>query len=113
VVVGAGAALAVVCVVWCGLALWCGFAGFFAAFVVVGVVGGWAVFAELELDDDAPQPAATRASDTAVTQRIRSRVIRISTEHDACGLDCFPGRSFAPRRCYGIPTSELSPTMNR
>lgn len=71
--------VAVVCVAWCGLALWCGLAGFFAVVVVVGVVGvvsGWADFVVL-VEDEAPQPAAIRASDTEVTHRMESRLNRI------------------------------------
>jgi hypothetical protein len=108
VVVGIVVVVAVVCVVWCVLALWCGLAGFFAVVLVVGVVAvvsGWADFVVL-VDEEAPQPAAIRASDTEVTHRMGSRLNRILTKHDASGAICFP-------RNYGIPTSELSPTMNR
>ena len=76
VVAGVEVVAAVVCVVWCGfgLALGFGLAGFLA---VVVVVNGLA--AVDEVDDAAPQPAATTASETALTQRIGSRFICIVT----------------------------------
>lgn len=73
VVVGIVVVAAVVWVVWCGFALGCGLTGFLAIVVVVGVVGVVAGFVVL-VDDEAPQPAAIRASDTAVTHRMGSRL---------------------------------------
>jgi hypothetical protein len=72
VVVGVGAGVVVVealCVAW-GAALWCFLAGFFGVVAVVGVVAGATV---VELDDEAPQPAATsaRVAASAVTTEIR------------------------------------------
>lgn len=65
----------VVCVVRCGFAFaLCGFFGV----VVVGVVGVVAVVAALVVElEDAPQPAATSASETAVTHKIGRRLICI------------------------------------
>jgi hypothetical protein len=78
VVAGVELVVAVVCVVLCGLALWC-LAGFLAVVAVVGVVGVVAVVCALGVvvDEDAPQPAATRASDAAVTHRTVSRLVLI------------------------------------
>jgi hypothetical protein len=107
VVVGAGADCVVVaadCVVvgdelvdvvfeeWCGLALWCGFVVFFAVVVVVGVVGVVAAFCVVVVDDDAPHPAATSASDAAIAQRIGSRFILILAYQDAQLAIPFPNR---------------------
>jgi hypothetical protein len=118
VVVDAGAALvvAVVCAVRCCFALWWAFACFFTAVVVVGVVAvvsGCAAFVEL-VDDDAPQPAATIASDIAAATRIDNRLIRILDNARRPRTRLLPERRHVPHSgCYGIPTSELSPTMNR
>jgi hypothetical protein len=98
VVVGAGVALVVDVVFdeWCGLALWCGFAGFFAVVVVVGVVGVVGVVAAfwgvVVVDEDAPHPAATSASDAAIAHRIGSRLILIVTHQDAHLAIPFPDR---------------------
>jgi len=74
-VVVVGAEVVVVCVAWCGLAFLGFVAGFFAVVVVVGVVSAFGVV--VEVDDEAPQPAATSASDAALRHRIGSRLIRI------------------------------------
>jgi hypothetical protein len=74
-VVVVGIEVVVVCVAWCGFGLLCFLTGFFAVVVVVGVVSAFG--AVVEVDDEAPQPAATSASDATVTHRIGSRLIRI------------------------------------
>ena len=107
-VVGAGADCVVVaadCVVvgdalvdvvfdeWCGLALWCGFVVFFAVVVVVGVVGVVAaLWGVVVVDEDAPHPAATSASDAAIAHRIGSRLILILAYQDAHFAILFPNR---------------------
>jgi hypothetical protein len=93
VVIGVELVVAVVWVAWCALALalWCAaFLGVVAVVGVVGVVAGLA--AVVVVDDDAPQPAATRASDAAVTHRIGSRFIFILAFQDAHSAIPFPDR---------------------
>jgi predicted MFS family arabinose efflux permease len=54
------------------LALWCGFAGFFAVVAVVGVVIVAAVVLLVDDDEEAPQPAARSASEIAAAHKIGS-----------------------------------------
>jgi hypothetical protein len=90
--------VAVVCAAWCGFAFLCFLTGFFA--VVVAVVGVVSAFgAVVELDDEAPQPAATSASDAAVIPRIGSRLIRILDIPRRLRARLLPDGVVSPPRC--------------
>jgi hypothetical protein len=92
-----GTEVVVVCVAWCGLGLLCFLTGFFAVVVVVGVVSAFG--AVVEVDDEAPQPAATSASDAAVTHRIGSRLIRILDIPRRLRTGLLPDGVVSPPRC--------------